>query len=86
MTMRDRIEEKLKAAFTPITLSVVDDSHQHAGHAGARPGGETHFSITIVSAAFAGKTRVDMHRAINALMADEFAQGLHALAISARAG
>lgn len=85
MTMRDRIEAKLNAAFAPSTLSVVDDSHKHAGHAGARPGGETHFSITIVSAAFAGKTRVDMHRAINALMAEEFAQGLHALAISARA-
>ena len=85
MTMRDRIEAKLNAAFAPSTLSVVDDSHKHAGHAGARPGGETHFSITIVSAAFAGKTRVDIHRAINALMAEEFAQGLHALAISARA-
>lgn len=85
MTMRDRIEEKLEAAFAPTLLSVVDDSHQHAGHSGARPGGETHFSITMVSAAFAGKTRVEIHRAINALMADEFARGLHALAISARA-
>ncbi len=86
MTMRERIEAKLEAAFAPSALIVTDDSHQHAGHGGARAGGETHFSVNIASPAFAGKTRVEMHRAINALLADEFAERVHALAISARAG
>jgi len=85
MTMRDKIEAKLMAAFTPSSLTVTDDSHQHAGHGGAREGGETHFSIQIVSSAFAGKSRVEMHRAINTLLADEFAERVHALAIHARA-
>jgi BolA protein len=84
MTMRDRIEAKLNAAFSPISLSVVDDSHHHAGHGGAREGGETHFSVTIVSQAFSGKSRVDMHRAINATLAEEFTKWVHALAITAR--
>jgi len=85
MTMRDKIEAKLMAAFTPSSLVVTDDSYQHAGHGGAREGGETHFSIQIVSSAFAGKSRVEMHRAINTLLADEFAERVHALAIHARA-
>ena len=85
MTMRDKIEAKLMAAFTPSSLVVTDDSYQHAGHGGAREGGETHFSIQIVSSAFAGKSRVEMHRAINTLLADEFAGRVHALAIHARA-
>ena len=83
--IRDRIETKLREAFTPTHLVVTDDSHRHAGHAGARPGGQTHFSIEIVSAAFQGKSRVEMHRAINALLSEDFADGVHALAISARA-
>jgi BolA protein len=86
MTMRDRIEAKLTAAFAPSSLTVTDDSHHHAGHGGAREGGETHFSVDIASLAFAGKSRVDMHRAINAVLAEEFAERVHALAISARAG
>ncbi len=85
MTMRDKIEAKLLSAFAPSSLTVTDDSHHHAGHGGAREGGETHFSIQIVSSAFAGKSRVEMHRAINALLADEFAERVHALAIHARA-
>ncbi len=86
MTMRERIEAKLTAAFSPSFLAVTDDSHHHAGHGGSREGGETHFSVNIASPAFAGKSRVDMHRAINAVLADEFAERVHALAISARAG
>ena len=82
--MRDRIELKLREAFAPTALTVTDDSHRHAGHAGARPGGETHFSITITSAAFNGQTRVAMHRAINAVLKDEFAERIHALAITAK--
>ncbi|MBW8617561.1 MAG: BolA family transcriptional regulator [Hyphomicrobiales bacterium] len=83
--IRDRIETKLREAFAPSHLLVTDDSHRHAGHAGARPGGQTHFSIEIESAAFQGKSRVETHRAINTLLAEEFAAGVHALAISARA-
>ena len=85
MTMRDKIEAKILSAFAPSSLTVTDDSHHHAGHGGAREGGETHFSIQIVSSAFAGKSRVEMHRAINTLLADEFAERVHALAIHARA-
>jgi BolA protein len=85
MTMRDTIEAKLRAAFAPSSLTVTDDSHHHAGHSGAREGGETHFSIHIVSSAFKGKSRIEMHRAINALLAQELAERVHALAIQARA-
>ena len=56
-------------------------SHRHAGHAGARPGGETHFRVTIVSAAFAGKGRVERHRMVNAALAEELAGPVHALAV-----
>ena len=83
--IRDRIEAKLRERLAPTHLVVTDDSHQHAGHSGARPGGQTHFSVEIVSAAFQGKSRIGCHRAINALLAEEFADGVHALAISARA-
>ncbi len=83
--IRDRIETKLRDTFTPTHLVVTDDSHRHAGHAGARPGGQTHLSIEIVSVAFQGKSRVDIHRSINAVLAEEFSAGVHALAISARA-
>jgi BolA protein len=83
--IRDRIEAKLSASFAPTHLVVTDESDQHAGHSGARPGGQTHFSVEIVSAAFQGKSRIECHRAINAVLAEEFAYGVHALAISARA-
>jgi BolA family transcriptional regulator, general stress-responsive regulator len=85
MTMRERIEGKLKAAFNPAFLVVTDDSHHHAGHSGSREGGETHFSVEIVSPAFSGQSRVAIHRAINTVLAEEFAERVHALAISARA-
>lgn len=83
--MRDRIETKLRDAFLPSALAVTDDSHHHEGHGGARPGGETHFSITITSAAFKGKARVEIHRAINEALKVEFSETIHALAISAKA-
>lgn len=85
MSLRDRIELKLQEAFAPVALTVTDDSHHHEGHSGARPGGETHFSIAITSPAFRGKSRVEMHRAINDLLKSEFAERIHALAISAKA-
>jgi BolA protein len=85
MTVRDTITKKLNDAFGPESLDVVDESHLHAGHSGHKPGGETHFRVYIVSKAFQGKTRIDRHRAINALLAPELATGIHALAIKATA-
>ena len=85
MSVRERIEEKLKAAFQPESLNVVDESHLHAGHAGARPGGETHFRVSVASIAFAGKSRVERHRMVNSALAEELAGSVHALAIHASA-
>jgi BolA protein len=85
MGMSERIERKLRAAFAPKTLIVTDDSHKHHGHSGWREGGETHFSVAVLSQAFAGKSRVERHRMVNATLAEELAGGVHALAISAKA-
>lgn len=85
MTAKDTITKKLNEAFHPESLDVVDESYLHEGHAGHRPGGETHFRVYIVSKAFDGKTRIDRHRMINALLAEELAGGVHALAIKAAA-
>jgi BolA protein len=85
MGMNDIITEKLTGAFTPESLRVVDESHQHEGHAGHRPGGETHFRVYIVSDAFRGKSRIERHRMINAALAQELAGRVHALAIHASA-
>jgi BolA family transcriptional regulator, general stress-responsive regulator len=85
MTIADRIRTKIEAALAPVRLDIVDDSHRHAGHAGSRPGGETHFRVEIVSAAFAGKTRLERQRTVYALLADELAERVHALQISALA-
>jgi len=85
MHRRDRITEKLTEAFAPARLDVADESHQHEGHAGARPGGETHFRVTIVAEAFRGRSRLDRHRMVNAALAEELKSGVHALAIHASA-
>ena len=85
MSTRDRIAEKLTEAFAPQDLQVVDESHRHEGHAGHRPGGETHFSVYIVSEAFRGKSRLARHRMVNETLAGELAGGVHALAIQANA-
>lgn len=85
MRMQEIITEKLREAFSPESLAVTDESHLHAGHAGHRPEGETHFRVNIVSDAFAGKSRIDRHRMINALLANELSQTVHALAIKAHA-
>jgi len=84
-TMAARITDKLSKALAPEHLEVTDESHQHHGHAGWREGGETHFRVQIVSAAFSGRTRLERHRLVNAALADELAGGVHALAIVARA-
>jgi len=83
MRTADLITEKLTKAFAPESLRVVDESHQHEGHAGHRPGGQTHFRLYIVAEAFRGKTRLERHRMINAALAAELAAGVHALAIHA---
>ena len=85
MHVQDVITEKLTAAFDPESLSVVDESDQHVGHSGHRPGGETHFRVYIVAQAFRGKSRLERHRMINAALATELAGGVHALAIHAAA-
>lgn len=85
MSTRDLITNKLTKAFAPQSLNVIDESHLHAGHAGHRPGGETHFRVTIVAQAFYEKSRVERHRMINAILAAELANSVHALAIHASA-
>jgi BolA protein len=85
MTMYERIETRLRAAFSPQTLEVIDDSASHAGHGGARPGGETHFHVVLVSDAFAGLSRVKRHQSVYAALAEEMAGGVHALSLETRA-
>jgi BolA protein len=85
MTAKDHITKKLSEAFSPESLDVVDESHLHEGHAGHRPGGETHFRVYIVSKAFTGKSRIDRHRMINSTLAAELGGSVHALAIHAHA-
>jgi len=85
MSTRDAITNKLREAFSPESLDVVDESHLHEGHAGHRPGGETHFRVYIVSPAFKGKSRIERHRMINSTLAAELGGSVHALAIQAKA-
>jgi len=79
------IRQKLEAAFAPERLVLVDESHLHAGHAGAREGGESHFRVEIVSSAFVGMNRLERQRRINSVLAEELAGPVHALSLSARA-
>lgn len=85
MQTKDVIAQKLTAAFNPESLDVLDESHRHEGHAGHRPGGQTHYRIYIVSEAFRGKSRLARHRLINDALSSELAGGIHALAIHASA-
>jgi BolA family transcriptional regulator, general stress-responsive regulator len=85
MTYHDRLTQKLTLALDPLALDVIDESAQHHGHGGWQEEGETHFRIRIISAAFAGKSRVDMHRMINRIVAEELKERVHALAIEAKA-
>jgi len=80
-----KIMQKLTDAFTPAELEVIDESHKHAGHAGARPEGETHFKVVIVADAFQGASLVQRHRLVNQALAEELADRVHALSISAKA-
>jgi BolA protein len=85
MDRADRIRSVLTASFAPARIDVVDDSAKHAGHAGARPEGQTHYSVMLVSAAFASMNRVARSRAVHAALEGEFSSGLHALALTLRA-
>jgi len=84
-TIAQQIETALIQAYAPVQLAVIDDSHLHAGHAGARAGGESHFTVEIVADAFAGQSRVARHRLVNTALADLLAGPVHALVIRAKA-
>ncbi|MEW5686689.1 MAG: BolA family protein [Pseudomonadota bacterium] len=81
----DAIQDKLTAAFQPIRLEIVDDSSRHAGHSGAREGGESHFNVTIEAEAFAGTARVARQRMVHKALAEELAGPVHALSVKALA-
>lgn len=85
MNRQQRIEARLREGLAPTALDVEDESHKHHGHSGWREGGQTHYRVAVVSAAFAGRSRVERHRLVNGLLAGEFDAGLHALALSLRA-
>lgn len=85
MNTVERIRETLKGKLSPLELEVIDESGKHVGHGGAIPGKTTHVRVRIAANAFRGKSRVERHRMVNDLMAAEIADGLHALAIEARA-
>ena len=79
----DAIRQRLTTALSPSRLDLVDESARHAGHAGARPQGESHFRVSIVSAKFAGKSRVERQRMVFAALGDLMRTDIHALAITA---
>ncbi|HVZ27671.1 MAG TPA: BolA family protein [Rhizomicrobium sp.] len=83
MAVTENIRQKLNAAFAPQELTVTDESARHEGHAGHRPGGETHFDVHIVSAQFEGLSRVERQRRIYSALDAEFRAGLHALSLKA---
>ena len=85
MRTEDTITKKLTEAFAPQSLKVVDESHRHEGHAGPRPGGQTHFRVYIVSEMFKDMSRLQRHRLVNQALSGELQGGVHALAIHAAA-
>jgi len=85
MSVESQMRDKLQAAFEPTRLDVVNESHLHAGHRSSPGTGESHFRVLIVSAAFAGKSRLERHRLVNAALAAELEGKVHALAIAAHA-
>jgi BolA protein len=83
MTVADAIRDKLAAALAPTRLDLIDESARHAGHGGARPEGESHFRMTIVASAFAGKSRIERHRLVFQALGSLMESDVHALAITA---
>mgnify|MGYP001200802413 CR=1 FL=1 len=86
MGIADEIRCRLDEAFAPELLEVIDESAQHKGHAGARPGGESHFRVIIEAGVFLGKSRIEQHRMVTAVLADLMDNPIHALALTARPG
>ncbi len=84
MSVADEIRRRLEALH-PLSVDLVDESAKHAGHAGAAPGGNTHWRLTIVSEAFAGRPTVARHRLVYQALGDLMRAPIHALAIAARA-
>jgi BolA protein len=82
MRVAQAIRRKLTEALAPTALDIEDESHRHAGHAGARASGESHFNVRVVSAAFAGKSRVERQRMVYGALAEELASDIHALALT----
>lgn len=85
MTVAEKIRSKLEQSLAPIELEIIDESHRHAGHSGAQPGGETHFNVRIVSAAFEGKNRVERHRMVFGVLQELMNAPVHALSLNALA-
>lgn len=83
MGMAETIDDKLRAGLSPLDLVVVDESHHHVGHAGHREGGESHFSVVVVSDKFTDVNRVNRQRMVHELLKDELASTIHALQIKA---
>ncbi len=84
MSVAENIEEKLRAALNISDMELIDESQKHAGHAGARPGGESHFRLMVVSPDFTGKNRVARQREIYRILKDEMAGPIHALSLDIR--
>lgn len=82
MAVAETMEHKLTQALAPQRLKIVDDSEKHKGHAGYREGGETHFRVEVVAAAFAGQSRVARQRRVYEILAAELAGGVHALQLT----
>lgn len=81
MSIESQMREKLLIALEPTRLDIINESELHAGHRSSPGTGNSHFRLVIVSPAFAGKSRIDRHRLVNAILADELAGGIHALAM-----
>lgn len=81
MSMPETLRRKLHDAFQPVLLEIEDESHHHAGHAGWRPGGETHFRVRLRAKAFEGVSRISRHRMVHEVLAEELRGAIHALTL-----
>ena len=84
MSVADTIEQKLRAALNISQMELVDESHKHAGHAGAREGGESHYRLMVVSPDFTGKNKVARQREVYRILKEEMAGPIHALSLDIR--
>lgn len=84
LSYAQRITDKIESAFAPCNIILTDDSHKHAGHAGADPAGETHFTLQIISDKFHGMGRIQRHQAVYEILEEEIKERVHALRIEAK--